>query len=181
MGIKTFNRLLTLDLYTPRMKKLLIHQKIMEHPWPLVVGLMLFSLPIFLVGPELMAKDDLNELLSFSGAMVFGLATFIFAMSMKSHIELHPDGIQYKNSPFARELKSLSLAEIKSFKIEKYRFFKYKGLGYKRDLKGNKYIVFRWGKVLEIETKQGKKLVLGINDPAKVKRFIDQNWVETQS
>lgn len=163
------------------MKKIIIHQKILEHPWPLLIGLMLFSIPSFLVGPELIAKEDLNEMISFSAAMVFGLVTFIFAMGMKSHIELHPSAIHYKESPFAKSLKILTLAEIKSFEIEKYSFFKFKGLGYKRDFKGNKYIVFKLGKVLNIETKQGKKLVIGINDAAKVKRFIDQNWLETQS
>lgn len=169
------------DLYIPKMSKIEIHQRILNHPWPILVGLMLISIPIFIAGPDVMATNDLKEIIGFSTAMVLGLATFIFAMSMKSHVELHENAVHYKDTVFARKLKTLSLEEIKNFSIEKYGFFKFKGLGYKRDFKGNKFIIMRMGKVLQIETKQGTKLVFGINDAGKVKRFIDKNWGENPS
>lgn len=142
---------------------------------------MLFSIPIFVAAPDVMAKDDFKEIIGFSAAMLLGFAIFIFAMSTKSHVELHSNGVHYKDMIFTKNLKILSLGEIESYSIEKYDFFKFKGLGYKRDFKGNKYIVMRMGKVLQIETKQGKKLVFGINDAAKVKRYIDQNWAKNPS
>lgn len=142
---------------------------------------MIFSLPIFIAGPDVFATDDFREIVGFLSAMLIGMVTFILAMNMKSHIELHPSQIHYRDMVFSKKLKVISLDEIASYSIEKYSFFKYKGLGYKRDFNGNRYIIMRMGKVLEIRTKQGKKLVFGINDATMVKRFTDQNWNKTLS
>tara|TARA_R110002072_G_scaffold177378_18_gene333322 strand:- start:1761 stop:2261 length:501 start_codon:yes stop_codon:yes gene_type:complete len=160
------------------MAKLIIHQKLMKHPWPIIIGLMLFSLLLFVAGPDVMNAEDEGEFIGFVASIILGLGTFLLAMNIKSHIELHPTEIRFKDMPLSKKLKVIRLEEMESYSIEKYSLPNFKGLGFKRDFKGNKYIVMRFGMVLQIKTKQGKKLVLGINEPGKVKRYIEQNWEE---
>lgn len=164
-------------LYIPKMKKLKIEQSIINQPWPIIIGLLIFGTTAGLVGHKLHLENESFEgQLAFYLSIILGGLTFIFAFSIKAEYTLTENGLHYRSSPFSKKQIHLPLSEIQSWVIIKHKLSQSRGLGYKRDFSGNKYIVMRWGKVLKIHLKKGKTLALGVNDSSKTNRFLNQNW-----
>jgi hypothetical protein len=159
------------------MKRIEIHQSIMAQPWPLVVAVAFFLLPIAIYLSS--GNTDLSWNAEFIGIIftsIFSFITLFWAMSLKNHVIIESDKVQYKPSPFGSSLNTIQLDELESWAIKDYKFGFSRGLGYKRDLRGNKYYVMRFGKVLELSLKKGGKIVLGLDKPELTQRFVQTNW-----
>lgn len=182
METKMLNLLLTLVLYTLKMDKIEIRQSIATHPWPMIIGLLLFIVPSALFFNEVeFSKENYGQIAGFMLSIILGSATLAWALSLKSYIRLEANGLYFRTSPLLKKETFVSRDQMESWSIEDYKMFSYKGLGHKRGFGGDRYIVMKFGKVLKVVSKDGKKYFLGIDSQAKVKRYIAQHWEENFS
>lgn len=160
------------------MNRIEIKQQILNPPWPLVVAVLLLFTPFSIYWFTLEGTIEYGE--DFWTIVFSSLFTAViigWAMSLKSHVIIDESGIKYKSSPLLREMKFISFTEIQKWEIIDYKPLKSKGLGFKRDLRGNRYYVMHFGKALCIELTSGNKFTFGIGDPSKVRRYIKANWM----
>ena len=161
------------------MNKVVIKQYMLNKPWPLILGGLGFLLPfiIYWFASENSGNIDKEFWSVLFSSLIFS-TSMLLIFNTYQHIVLEQNGISYKSSPFSKRLSFIHKTEMSNWTIVDYTPFKKRGLGYKRDLKGNRYFVMRFGKALCVELKSGKKIFFGIQNENKTKRFIVQNWEE---
>lgn len=99
----------------------------------------------------------------------------------KLEIRIDKTGLQYKYFPFIRAWKSLDQRDIESFEVGKYNaLLDYGGWGYRRGGKKMGLCLNVWGNQgLKLRLTNGKKLLLGTQEPAKLAEAMNQMMNKT--
>ncbi len=156
-------------------KPIIVKQRILNPSWAFLVALLAVATPICFIwfSGDAFRKED--SYLLFAHIPV-GVILFFF-LQHPNHFELGKKGIHYKSFPLSRKFSFVSKDDVTNWEIADYKSFKlYNGLGYRRSFGKNYSYVQRFGKVLKVKTRDGRKITFGIDDGFKTKSFIQQNW-----
>jgi len=119
-----------------------------------------------------------NEGLIWSSIIAFVImsATFILFMNGNLITEIWSDGVRYKFSPFVRKTKHISLSEISSVEVGKYRpIAEFGGWGVRRRLLSRKRAFNVMGNMgLRVIKKDGSQIMFGTQKPDEMKKAVNK-------
>ncbi|MGB0176181.1 MAG: hypothetical protein ACPF9D_03380 [Owenweeksia sp.] len=160
------------------MKSIVIRQSILNHPWPILFSVVIFLIPVCIYWFSTSTPENGNdpEILGVILPMLITSTVMGFALSMKNEIIIEKGGIRYRKAPFFKSTRFLSVAEITQWDIVDYSFRNFRGLGYRRDIRGNGYYVMKMGKALKVRTERNRTFYFGIDKETRVRQFIREHW-----
>lgn len=145
----------------------------------LIVVLGLMPLALFTVGWSQMQEFSGEDIWTIAGTILISSLTILVMLRIKTKVQLNPDQLIFQTKPFFNRKKAIACTDIIEWKILEHRWKD--GLGYQKSLSGKNTYVMSPGKALMIKTKDGRTYKFGINKPAIVKRFIQENWEQNET
>ncbi len=160
------------------MEKIVIRQSILNQPWPILLALVVFLVPvsIYWFSPGVSQQADEPEIFGVLISMLITAIAMGVALSLKNEIVIEKEGVRYRYTPFLRKTRFLSTREVVTWDIVDYSFRNLRGFGYRRGSRGNGFYIMRKGKALRVTTYHKKTYFFGIEKAARVHQFIKQHW-----
>ncbi len=141
-----------------------------------ILGGLIYSSIINLTGNEnVNSKTDVNALIF---ALVFTFIVFSaiywLLLTVRLYTRVENNGIHYRFPPMVNKWKHISKNELKSIEVKKYSpLGEYGGWGY-RIGKNGKALNVRGNMGLAMELKDGKRLLLGTQQPEELKLALQK-------
>ena len=106
-----------------------------------------------------------------STVLLFGIGWLLFTIRLESHVE--NGRITYRMPPLINQVKVIAKEEISHAEIIRYNpITRYGGYGIRHSLKHGKALNIRGNQGLQIQLKNGKKLLLGTQKPELLKQAV---------
>lgn len=142
-----------------------------------VITLMVIStiVPLVLIGKEYASGEmEITEFIGVLCLLIFA-TSFIFFFKLTTRID--DIGIHYQFFPFHLRLKTIKWQELSKIHVRKYDpISEYGGWGYHKTLwnkKKGKAINVSGDLGIQLEFKNGKKLLIGTRQETSIKRVLD--------
>jgi hypothetical protein len=105
---------------------------------------------------------------------IINVAIYWLLLSLRLYTRVENDGIHYRFPPIINKWKKISKAELKNFQVRKYSPIReYGGWGY-RIGKNGKALNVRGNMGLDMELIDGKKLLIGTQNPNELKLALQK-------
>jgi len=134
----------------------------------ILVGMYLYQLTTGTpVGDKPMSDTGYLIMIALLGAL------FTLLLSTTLHLQIDEHGIRYRFWPFVGRWVSHSWHDLQSVQVRRYRpLLEYGGWGYRFSTKGRALTL--GGRIgVQIETKRGRRVLIGLKDQAEAKRVIE--------
>jgi hypothetical protein len=101
-------------------------------------------------------------------------AVFLFILNRKLITEIWTDGIRYKFAPFVRKMKHISISEIASVEVEKYKpIIEFGGWGVRKRFLSRKTAYNISGNMgMRVIMKNGRQIMFGTRKPDEMKHAV---------
>lgn len=146
----------------------------------LPIGIVLYILFTELVLQKPIGQYPMDEelLIALFIMMLVGI-TFLFLLRLETSIDR--EGISYRFSPFHFKARQIPWSEITQAWVREYRPVKeYGGWGVRISLRNGKAFNVRGNKGLQLVLKNGKKILIGTQEPQEIEKALLQLKVPGQ-
>lgn len=158
--------------------KVFVEEQKMNQLWIFIIfsiGLMVAFLPIFKEWNFIKHQQIGEQIGSFLGPIIV-ILVFIFIRKISLKTKINKDGIFYQFLPIHFSFKKISWNEIEHISIRKYNAIaEYGGWGLKYGIFTNRGMsITTNGDIgLQLELKNGKKILIGTNRPEQLKQVLE--------
>lgn len=140
--------------------------------WLILVGALL--VPVILVAYDILVQHKAYNTTDIVGGASVPVAILILFYFVRLDTEISAEGVSYKFFPVHIRLKTIPWSEISKAYIRQYKpLAEYGGWGLRYGLKGTGRAINISGNIgLQLELKNGKKILLGTGKGEEVKTYI---------
>ncbi|MEQ8472705.1 MAG: hypothetical protein RIC35_16055 [Marinoscillum sp.] len=139
----------------------------------LILGklLMIFGVQAF----QSIQPEDSESMIAIIIALIVLGGVFWLLSLIKMVVEIDEAGLYYTYFPFVSSKRSISKSDLISMSVRKYSpILEYGGWGYRRSFRNGKALNVQGKYGLQVEYKDGKKLLLGTQKPAELDQVVKQ-------
>lgn len=105
-----------------------------------------------------------------------------FVVSIRLNIEITQDAFRYKFFTYFTRWKVLSPEQIASYSVEKYTFWKGRGLGYRVEIFAKKErMIIQSAYILTLNMRSGKSILMSIENKEETERAMQKLMLKSEN